>query len=180
LYATNKNFNKLTLDKWMARLSKYYNAIINVDYRTIDQKWADTLIEAFTEEDGTFFTDSSTTKQQMVQHINDYISWVKKNKIVIKGTFKPEPTIVFMDNVYEFRAAIEFTIVNYDKNENVMFGPSYNVMELQNVKFEKGYTYKGYADVGVELNGMPTPNLYMAATDIRYLHSTHYEKIPAK
>jgi len=181
LFANNGHFNKTTLDKWMANMSKYYNAILNVDYRTIDQKWADTLIEVFTGEDGTFYTDSSTTKQQMIQYINDYIDWVKKNKIVIKGTFKPEPTIVLHSGVlYDFRAQVEFTIVDYKENKNILFGPDYGATNLHEVVFEKGYTYKGYADIGMEYLGFPSPNLYVAAASIRYGYTTHYEKIPVK
>ena len=181
LFANNGHFNKTTLDKWMANMSKYYNAILNVDYRTIDQKWADTLIEVFTGEDGTFYTDSSTTKQQMIQHINDYIDSGQKEQIVIKGTFKPEPTIVLHSGIlYQFRAQVEFTIVDYKENKNILFGPDYGATNLHEVVFEKGYTYKGYADIGMEYLGSPSPNLYVVAASIRYGYTTHYEKIPVK
>ena len=77
-----------------------------------------------------------------------------------------------------FRAQVEFTIVNCNENKNILFGPNYDSAHLHEVVFEKGYTYKGYADIGMEYLGIPSPNLYIAAASIRYGYTTHYEKSP--
>ncbi|MBQ6894617.1 MAG: S-layer homology domain-containing protein [Clostridia bacterium] len=93
-------------------LRRYFNCILNVDYRTADVKnMARQMADLF------FYTTPGEQLQQ-------YVKYVKENEIILKGYGEPCFPIVYYNNTtgfYKIRVKLEFEIVNSKTNKDILF-----------------------------------------------------------
>lgn len=132
--------HKGTMDKWKKTTENYYNLMLNVDYRTIDEDWAN---ELFSYHNQGFMVVLADMKQ--------YVRWVKENKIIMTGSLIAEPSMVTKsDDLYYYfiRTKFSFEIKSYIKYKNIMFDE-----RLVNAGIlKKGKKYEGYADIPLSTN----------------------------
>ena len=91
------------------KVTEYYNALVNVDY-------ANTDFENFKR---TLRANSYSVSER---EIDQYIEYVKENKIVLKGNAKAIPgTIIIMHPLSYIRVVLDFEIVSAKENKNIFF-----------------------------------------------------------
>lgn len=93
-------------DTWMERVKTNLNSRLNVDYRTIDNKWISTLRSAYTQ-----YGDAYSDKR-ITDDIKDYVKVVKKNNIVIQSkVISVEPSTMYMDGAgFYVRVYVKFKV----------------------------------------------------------------------
>ncbi|MEK4364037.1 S-layer homology domain-containing protein [Paenibacillus sp. FSL M8-0212] len=137
----DRNFNnKALMDQWKQTTENYYNLMLNVDYRTIDEEWANTL-----------FTYHNQAFRVVLADMRRYVKWVKENKIIMTGSLVAEPSMVTdADKLagYFIRTRFSFEIKSYIKYENIIFDERF----IDADTFKKGKKYAGYADIPLSTN----------------------------
>lgn len=104
----------------------YYNAILNVDYRTIDK-------EQF------FKTTDEFLRYDYTDVINEYVDYVKANNIVIEGNAKVQFPIFYLDGMsYRARIKLTFEIKEAKTDKNLLLGDASrgNDVTYKNKKYE--------------------------------------------
>ena len=97
------------------RISAYYNTLFNVDYNNI------------TTYDFLKNINAHTTYELEYDEINEYVKYVKENKIILKGTAEPLLPIIYdTGENYVVRTKITFEVVNSNTNEDLLFGDKGN------------------------------------------------------
>ncbi|WP_433709029.1 S-layer homology domain-containing protein [Paenibacillus illinoisensis] len=133
--------SKPTLDLWKKTTESYYDHILNVDYRTINEDWANET-----------FSYANQSARKWLADLRRYVEYVKSNKITITGSLIAEPSMVMRSNTfgeYFIRVKFEFTLKTFDKYDKVMFDPFINYFPT---KLKKGMRYEGYADIPLSTN----------------------------
>ena len=107
-------------------VEEYYNKLLNVDYNTID------LNEFYD------FLASYTNHVVYKEDVEEYVNYVKENKIKVSGTAKVQMPVVYYNGYYyKVRTKIELNVEESDTDENILFlDTSYS----DSVKYEKGST----------------------------------------
>lgn len=94
-----------------ARINKYFDAILNIDYNTIsvnDLKNKLKYLMLYGVDD---------------EHLKNYVEYVKENKIIIKGSSKVNfPAIYFDGRNYRVRTTIEIETISGKTNKNLFYG----------------------------------------------------------
>ena len=102
LYSIDLNKYK---DTWMERVETNLNSRLNVNYRTIDNKWINTLRSSYTQH------GESISDKRITDDIKDYVSIVKKNKIIIQSkVISVEPSTLYMMGTFYVRAYVKFKV----------------------------------------------------------------------
>ncbi|WMT39484.1 hypothetical protein RE628_18910 [Paenibacillus sp. D2_2] len=127
------------VNEWARTVSTYYDLMLNVDYRTINYQWAD---EVFPLLSGNY------NETYMKGQIRSYVDWVKKNKIVMRGYAKPEPSIIYNpggNNLYYIRTTFSYEILQANSSKYITPSPSAKII----TKPKKGIVgkYELYYDV---------------------------------
>lgn len=133
--------SKPTLDMWKKTTESYYDQILNVDYRTINESWATKT-----------FSYLNQSNRTTLAEMKRYVKWVKDNKIVISGSLTAEPSMVMRSEkrkMYFIRTKFEFTLKSFTKYDEVMFDQYFNAAAT---KFKKGKKYEGYVDIPLSTN----------------------------
>lgn len=104
LYSVNLNKYK---DTWMERVETNLKSRLNVDYRTIDNKWINTLRSTYTQ------YGEVTNDKRITDYIKKYVKAVKKNKIVIQSkVIAVEPSTLYNDGAgFYVRAYVKFKAI---------------------------------------------------------------------
>jgi S-layer homology domain. len=149
-----KSYKRENIDKWLPNAEQWLNMAVNVDYRTIDERWVKEMGNL-----GNYFA----RRDAIDSFYTRYAEKVRKEKIRIIGNVRLEPSIIVNDDLYRtfIRAKVEFKIVEA-KNPKDVFFMSFQPKE----GFEIGRWYRGYADI--ELGNMVT--LPDTLTDMRVGH----------
>jgi len=149
-----KSYKRENIDKWLPNAEQWLNMAVNVDYRTIDERWVKEMGDL-----GNYFA----RRDAIDSFYTRYAEKVRKEKIRIIGNVRLEPSIIVNDDLYRtfIRAKVEFKIVDA-KNPKDVFFMSFQPKE----GFEIGRWYRGYADI--ELGNMVT--LPDTLTDMRVGH----------
>nr|WP_283809190.1 copper amine oxidase N-terminal domain-containing protein [Tumebacillus amylolyticus] len=137
LYTTRKDeFTKKHIDTWLDRVRKHYQLVLNVDYRTLTDDWANQIAE----------TTSASPEDVWKGPITDYIKWAKENEIQIEGSLEPEPSMIYHDGFssYHVRSKIKYRVIHYNEKQKVFYDSSYNLPPC-----ELGVWYSGYVDVAI-------------------------------
>ncbi len=127
-YAPPSKFNqffdewvlKAYLDSWMKKVETNLNTRLNVDYRTVDANWINTLR-------GTYYMfNDNDYDLKYTKHIENYVKTMKKNKVIIKGSAVVEPSTLYFATGYYVRCRIKFMVVsatnlNVDE-EDIIYG----------------------------------------------------------
>ncbi|MBY0115275.1 S-layer homology domain-containing protein [Paenibacillus xylanexedens] len=128
--------SKPILDMWKNNVEGYYEKILNVDYRTIDDTWATRA-----------FSYANRGNLGMLPAMKRYVTYVKQNKVIITGNVVAEPSMAMQSKrygEYYIRIKFEFTLKSFNKDSNVIFDP---FMGDHPIHFIKGTRYEGYADI---------------------------------
>lgn len=142
LKASNDKFfnHKPTVEAWKKTTEAYYNLLLNVDYRTINEQWAEDL-----------FNHHNQALASVLEDMKEYVGWVKKNKIVTQGTINAEPSMIFWSgrtHKYYIRVMFTFKIDAYTEYKDIFFDQFFNSWN----EFEKSVWYEGYADIPLSTN----------------------------
>lgn len=108
-------------------VKKYFDAILNIDYRTID-------LESFKEQISSCVVyDIESTfsgEQPYLEAIEQYVDFVKENHIILSGKATPLLPIIYSNGMLHYlRCKIEFEVVNADTSENLLlwdYNTTYN------------------------------------------------------
>jgi hypothetical protein len=142
------------IDLWMERVRKHFNLLLNVDYRTIDNRWAEELY---------------SYRNQGVDHLyflEDYVKWVKENEIQIEGYADPEPSMILDATLgYRARARIKFRILNYKTYDTLIYDRSFKNAG----PFEKGVWYNAIVDIELSTNHGGNWGKYLMVSSIPML-----------
>ncbi|MEB3103041.1 S-layer homology domain-containing protein [Ferviditalea candida] len=140
LYSTEPQFTDENVDIWMERIEKYYDLVLNVDYRTIDENWESEAFE---------YINKGVNEDALRRKLKDYREWVQQNQIVVEGSLKPEPTMIYDAGFGGFfvRSQFDFKITSFKENENLLYDDLINYQKLK-----KDVEYKGYTDIELSTN----------------------------
>ena len=153
------DYNKYK-DTWMKRVETNLSSRLNVDYRTIDNKWINTLRSAYTQH-GDAYSDKRIT-----DNIKDYVKKVKKNKIVIQSKIiAVEPSTLYQNGAdFCFRAYVKFKVTYSGSKlvaEDLICGDSIWMPELK-----KNTWYDGIYDIRLgTINGSSDGSDYYIVDD---------------
>lgn len=117
------------------QISEYYNLILNVDYRTIDL--AD-------------FTNKAKNIYYFIPEsdIEEYVQYVKNNKIVLKGKGAAVPgTLYVVDGTIHIKSMLEFEVVSATNMKNLLLGDMSEIL-YKDVIYSKN-KYKLYPDIEI-------------------------------
>ncbi|MGN6711322.1 hypothetical protein [Anaerocolumna jejuensis] len=105
IFETDKNGRCIYVDDWMKKVENNLKYRLNVDYRTIDNNWLNSLRSTY------FVYNDAYDDKKTTDNIKDYMSYVKKNKVVIKSSMiSVEPSTLYYDKAYWVRAYVKFKI----------------------------------------------------------------------
>lgn len=126
-YSTDKN------------IREYLDALLNIDYNSISA-------ESFKEQISSCVVYNLDTtisgNEPYLDAINEYVNYVKDNKIVLKGSATPLLPIIYSNGMLHYvRCKIDLEVVSSETNKNLLF-------------WDDGITYNGdtisvYVDIAV-------------------------------
>lgn len=142
---------------------RYFDTILNVDYRTID---VDTMYNSFINNRGAMCV--AYLKRDEVEA---YVDWVKRNHIILKGKGCVVPGTIYISGMTSYiRSMMEFEIISADVRENLLFNDQFGKYghtydEEQNnpviytrnsykISFDLSLTKKWWSDNNNEFLGM--------------------------
>lgn len=151
LYSTIPEFNKKNVDIWMGRLKMFGTLWLNVDFKTIDDSWAQTL-----------FATKMQNSDTELKYIRRYVDWVKKNKIQVEGYLDPEPSMIYRDGFGKnyVRSKFRINFISYSERKDLLYDTWFpNDMKYEkgtwvpnDAPLEKNVWYEGYADIALGTN----------------------------
>lgn len=137
------NIYKSTYTQIKDRIEEYYNTILNVDYNKMNREEFINKIESLMQFKGS------------EKGYDDYIEYVTKNKIIVKGEASVLLPIMYYDgSTFRVRTKLEFT-TSASIKENLLFGDKEN----DKVNYEQN-SYVVYVDVPLE-QSLITDSLYV-------------------
>lgn len=154
----NIDLNKYK-DVWMQRVETNLKNRLNVDYRTINNKWINTLRSTYTQ-----YGDTEHDKR-ITDAIKDYVKAVKKNKIVIQSkVISVEPSTLYKFTGFYVRAYVKFKVTYSGNNltaENLILGT-----KIWMPKLKKDKWYEGVYDIQLgTINGSSNGSDYYITND---------------
>ncbi len=146
-------------DKWMERVETNLNSRLNVDYRTVDNEWINTLRGTYVQH-GVAYND-----KEIIDDIKDYVKHVKSNKIIIQSKIVAvEPSTLYKNMTYYVRAYVKFKITYNGsklKAEDLIYG---NRIALVGLK--KNTWFEGIYDIQIgTINGSSNGCDYYVTND---------------
>lgn len=107
MYITNKEY----LSTIKNRVEKFYNNVLNVDYSTINS------------DDFYNVLNSDVAYEISLDTINEYINYLKDNKIKISGEAKVQMPVIYFDGFqYRVRTKITFNVESGLTRDNLIIG----------------------------------------------------------
>lgn len=139
LYSTIPEFNKKNVDIWMGRLKSFGALWLNVDYKTIDDTWAQAV-----------FATKVQSSNAELKYIRRYVDWVKENKIQVEGYLDPEPSMIYKDGFGDnfIRSKFRIKFISYKESKDLLYDEWFPSKQI----FEKGMWYEGYTDIPLSTN----------------------------
>ena len=136
----------------MQAVESYYNAVLNVDYESISSiKFQNTLSE-----NAIFDVDEEVA--------NNYVNYVKENKIKLSGTALTQMPIIYYDGYnYRLRTKINFEILSADTKDNILYYDDLNYDYT--IKYEKN-KYEFYIDTVIDTVTNKSKMMYVWEKDI--------------
>ena len=105
--ASTKHIEK-NLQEWVDQSYAYNMHKMNVDYRTISDKWAYELVEI-------------TGNERDLEEALKYVNHVIENQVIISGTCKVEPSMTYYSTGVNIVSKNTFTLENFKTNDWVIF-----------------------------------------------------------
>lgn len=139
LYSTIPEFNKKNVDMWMKWLKTFGALWLNVDYKTIDDTWAQAV-----------FATKVQSSNAELKYIRRYVDWVKENKIQIEGYLDPEPSMIYKDGFGDnfIRSKFRIKFVSFKESKDLLYDEWFPSKQI----FEKGIWYEGFTDIPLSTN----------------------------
>ncbi|RED63008.1 copper amine oxidase N-terminal domain-containing protein [Cohnella lupini] len=98
---------KQYIDQWSEHIRQYYAAQLNINYKTINSSAFVSSLMSNMHDRGDYYNAETG------RAIEDYVSWVKKNKVVTKGYADPESSLVRYENARVImRTYFKFMIIS--------------------------------------------------------------------
>jgi len=146
-------------DTWMERVETNLNSRLNVDYRTVDNKWITALRSTYTQ-----FGVTKLDKE-ITDDIKTYVKSVKKNKIVITSkVVSVEPSSLYSATGYYVRVYVKFKISYAGTKltaDDLIFGDT-----MYMPKLKKGEWHEGVYDIKLgTINGLSDGKDYYISND---------------
>lgn len=141
VFETDINGRCIYLDDWMNKVENNLKYRLNVDYRTINNNWLKSLRSTY------FVYNNAYDDKKTTDDIKEYMSYVKKNQIVIKSSvISVEPSTLYYDNAYRVRAYVKFKISfrGEQKPQNKLFFVQ-QFIRLKNIT--RGEWFEGVYDI---------------------------------
>ncbi|MFB5761285.1 hypothetical protein [Paenibacillus medicaginis] len=133
---TGLAYNKTEADGMVKNVEEFYKLILNVDYRTIDNNWAQNVYKLMSTQG---VNDYSLNKR--MNSLRNYVKWVKQKKIILKGSLKVEPSMTYSLGFIYARAKVNLQIIKapkdaymLNKDQTALYWGSYTGMSY----FKKG------------------------------------------
>ena len=185
-YASPKDLKKMTMniydneyklsdilekyqDKWCEKVEKNLSYRLNVNYKTIDDKWIKGLRNTYP-----IFNDESMDSDYK-KVISNYVSRAKKNKIIIKSSqISVEPSTMYYCSGmgYMVRCYVKFKVTSANKFYSFSSGDQDLMIYGTDVYLDglkKNSWYEATFDVGLTGNSMTDiGNGYAVTTDWLY------------
>ncbi|MDQ0875003.1 hypothetical protein QFZ77_003662 [Paenibacillus sp. V4I3] len=135
--------DKQHIDMWSTTIRNYYQAQLNVDYRTIDEDTFVATTMKSVEGDG-------YSRRQLEKTFRSYVSWVKKNHVIAKGYADPENSLVsYRSSGPVVLTHFKFFIIKADETAQT-FMDNWDVSDQSDsFELETGVWYEGYSDVSL-------------------------------
>ncbi|THF75269.1 copper amine oxidase N-terminal domain-containing protein [Cohnella fermenti] len=130
------------------KIRSYYEAQLNVDYRTIDET---KFVNAFMSSASGQITMNTFLKSEWTKVLTSYVAWVKENKVIAKGYADPEPMSVIggSGNLVWYPVHFKFMIISAIDTAQT-FVDNRNVSRWSDsYKSKLGVWYDGYSIVGM-------------------------------
>ncbi|WMT42066.1 copper amine oxidase N-terminal domain-containing protein [Paenibacillus sp. D2_2] len=140
-------FTQENIDIWMSHIKEYGNLLLNLDYRTIDDKWIEDMGSHM------IIYASELKKSAAYKYLDHYKDWAKKNKIQIEGTLTPEPSMIYKDGFgsYYVRSTVKFKFNYFKESKYLIFDTSKGAYQ-DGFNFKKDVWYSGYVDFPITTN----------------------------
>ncbi len=107
------------LDNWVEKIRLNLETRLNVDYRTVDNKWISTLRSTY------YFIGDENYDKKDTERIKAYVNRMKKNKVILKAqVISVEPSSLYDSSGYYIRAYVKFKIVSANdlsEQSNIVF-----------------------------------------------------------
>ena len=108
-----------------SRINKYFDAILNIDYTTINVNSLKNKLKYLM----LYGVDT--------QELEEYVKYVKEHKIIMKGSSKVNfPAVYYDGRNYRVRTTIEIEYINGDTNKNLFYGDGVD----SNIEYDKDKT----------------------------------------
>lgn len=122
---------------WADMAEEYLKYIFNVNYSTIDDKWAKNLHSLFA------LPIYSSINAGSLEHIKKYVKEVKANKVIIKSSnIVVEPSIFYLDGgEYCMRAYVRYNITANNiqiDNHSLLYAQLLDLINIDNGKWREG------------------------------------------
>lgn len=133
-------YSEENLQKWKQTIEKNLDLKLNVDYKTIDNTWAEQMTKTYIASQ----KEGQGNYNKYLKYTKDYIQSVKQNKIVVEGDYYVEPSICYNSSgAMYMRAWVKFTVKE---------GSNIELYEKNSSTLKRGVTYTGYVDIGLATN----------------------------
>jgi hypothetical protein len=150
------DYNRENLDKWADRIKNYYNIILNVDYREIDdpETWANQVRPYL----------STGDFNRVPPEFIKYAQWAKDSRIRVEGWADPEPSMTYVlsglspsdPEELTMRTYVRFRIIQSDTNEKVIQDSFSNINQPE---LDIGVWYSGYVDMELGTSYVHIPSI---------------------
>lgn len=132
-----KEYMDLYLEDWTATAEEYLNLLFNVDYRTVNNKWRDSLLAMYVVPETTF---DGTGKPE---YVNEYITAIKKNQVVVESDIiAVEPSTLYSYDNFYIRAYVHYKItakdITVDQNKLLCHDTFIFLENLKNGEWREG------------------------------------------
>jgi hypothetical protein len=99
-------------DKWINDAKVYFNNVLNVDYRTIDEDWIDRVIET---------NDAFKYNEEMMRvSLENYVRKMKKNKTIVEcKQVDIDPSSLYFFSGLFVRVHVKFRVVSSEVQLNI-------------------------------------------------------------
>lgn len=138
---------------WMEAGALHLDNLLNVDYKTVNNEWVQAMTSSMTVDDeyyGPIFT----------REANEYINYLKTNKISVQGDYYIEPNICYDDMGIKMRAYVRFKISSPTAKKA-------NLFYVEFTEYNTGVWYSGYIDFKVGSNIQSDGSTYRLQTGSR-------------
>ncbi len=148
-------------DQIAEKCEQYFDLLINIDYRTINSKDFKDKIARFT----AIYVENDV--------LNEYITYVKENQIVLKGSSQAQLPIIYSDGQdYRVRMRVQFEVVS-SKTSDCLLYPDF--LEYRKTTYTKK-TYDIYVDGHMYIAMEVDDDLNPSAAQELFIHDRELTK----